>query len=59
MNQNQTKTSATTTDIDKHPSGLTWERWYWPWKMPEERKMIQEWLKQKAGQDLNDGSTPF
>lgn len=55
--QNQTKTSAATTD--KHPSGLTWERWNQPFKMPHERKMIQEWLQKKTGQDLNDGSTPF
>ena len=59
MNQDNTKTSATTTDKDKHPSGLTWERWKQPFKMPHERKMIQEWLKRKQGQDLNDGSTPF
>jgi len=57
MNQeSNTKTSAETT---KHPSGLTWERWRQPFKMPHERKMIQEWLQRRTGQYLNDGSTPF
>ena len=42
--QNNTKTSATTA---KHPSGLTWERWKQPFKMPHERKMIQQWLQRK------------
>ena len=54
---NQTKTSAETT---KHPSGLTWERWYWPWKMPHERKQIQEWLQKKQGNEFdNDPNNPF
>jgi len=55
----QTKTSAATTKQDLHPSGLTWERWKQPFKMPHERKMIQKWLQRRNGQDLNDGSTPF
>jgi len=54
--QKNTKTSAETT---KHPSGLTWERWNQPFKMPHERKQIQEWLARRNGSFLNDGSTPF
>lgn len=56
--QNNTKTSATTTD--KHPSGLTWERWKQPFKMDFERKMIQEWLQKKQGSEFdNDPKNPF
>lgn len=29
---------------DKHPSGLTWERWEFPFKTPQEREMIKRWL---------------
>jgi hypothetical protein len=56
--QNQTKTSAETTK-ELHPSGLTMERWNQPFKMPHERKMIQEWLQRKSGQDVNNSGTPF
>lgn len=42
-----------------HPSGLTWDRWYWPFKTAAERKQIQEWITRRSGQDLNDGTTPF
>lgn len=57
MNQQETKTSAPTTD--KHPSGLTWERWHQPFKMPHERKMIQEWLQRKRDGVVFDESIPF
>lgn len=53
--QNETQTSAATT---KHPSGLTWERWHQPFKMPEERKMIQQWLQKKQG-EVFDETIPF
>jgi hypothetical protein len=58
MQQNQTKTSAVTTK-ELHPSGLTMERWNQPFKMPHERKMIQQWLQRRNGQDLNNSGTPF
>ena len=33
MNQNETQTYVGTIDSQElHPCGLTWERWYWPWK---------------------------
>lgn len=45
---------------DKHPSGLTWERWHQPFKMPEERKMIQQWLQKKQGNEFDqDPNNPF
>lgn len=55
--ENQNKDTKQVNDL--HPSGLTWERWRCVFKMPHERKMIQEWMQRKTGQDLNDGSTPF
>lgn len=57
MQTDPIKTSATTTD--KHPSGLTWERWEWPFKTPEERKQIQQWYDRKAGNYEFDPSIPF
>jgi len=56
MSQKNTPQPKETT---KHPSGLTWERWNQPFKMPHERKMIQEWLQRRAGQDVNNSGTPF
>jgi len=41
-----------------HPSGLTQERWEWPFKTEEERAMIQAWLEGKP-KDLLDDSIPF
>jgi hypothetical protein len=26
-----------------HPSGLTWERWHWPFKTDAERAAIAKW----------------
>lgn len=55
--KNQTKTCAATT---KHPSGLTWERWRNPFKMPHERKQIQQWLQKKQGNEFDqDTANPF
>ena len=43
----------------KHPSGLTWERFNFPFKTPEERKQIQLWMmKKQHGQEFDD-SIPF
>lgn len=39
-----------------HPSGLTWERWNFPFKTPEERLKIMLWLHPK---EIFDNSTPF
>ena len=56
----QTKTSATTTEAkEMHPSGLTMERWKQPFKMPDERKMIQEWMQRKKDGVVFDNSIPF
>ena len=41
-----------------HPSGLTLQRWNWPFKTETERKQIQEWLL-GIPQDLLDTSNPF
>jgi hypothetical protein len=47
------------TKQDLHPSGLTWERWHWPWKMPQERAMIQQWMQRKKEGEVFDNSIPF
>ena len=41
---------------DLHPSGLSWERWRFPFKTPEERELIRRWL---AVNDLNSNEIPF
>ena len=28
----------------KHPSGLTMERWHWPFKTAAERQLVLTWL---------------
>ena len=28
-----------------HPSGMTQERWDWPFKTPEERKLVAEYFR--------------
>ena len=30
--------------MDKHPSGLTWERWEWPFKTPQERQLVAKYF---------------
>lgn len=35
----------------KHPSGMTQERWDWPFKTPEERKLVAEYFKKQAKED--------
>lgn len=37
-----------------HPSGLTYERWHWPYKTEEERKKVVEYLAQKRKHDVRD-----
>lgn len=49
----KTKTFATMT---KHPSGLTWERWHWPFKTDAERERIRLW---RAVNNLDDPRIPF
>jgi hypothetical protein len=34
-----------------HPSGMTWERWEWPFKTPQERKLVIEYMKKFAKQE--------
>ena len=29
---------------DRHPSGLAWDRWYFPFKTPAEKEMVTHWL---------------
>ena len=35
----------TTVPQSLHPSGLTQQRWEWPFKTPEERKLVAAWFK--------------
>ena len=42
-----------------HPSGLTLERWNWPFKTDAERKQIRAWLQKDIPKDLLDDSIPF
>lgn len=43
---------------DKHPSGLSYARWNWPFKTPEERELAAQWLakeaRRKRQQELDD-----
>jgi hypothetical protein len=52
MHQESIKTSAAMT---KHPCGLTWERWHWPFKTDAERKIIADWISVNSFDD----SIPF
>lgn len=40
-----------------HPSGLTWERWNFPFKTPAERAMIVAWRNRNNFAD--DPTNPF
>lgn len=31
--------------MNKHPSGLSQERWEWPFKTPEERAIVAKYFK--------------
>ena len=51
--QEQDQISQTT---EMHPSGLTMERWRFPFKTAAELNQIRQWL---AVNDLNSGAIPF
>jgi len=34
-------------DEKSHPSGLTMERWNWPFKTPQERELVARWFKKQ------------
>ena len=34
-----------------HPSGMTQERWDWPFKTPEERKLVVKYFQKQAKED--------
>lgn len=38
----------------KHPSGLTWERWEWPFKSADERKLVAAYFKKNAKQEAKN-----
>ncbi|MFZ9326835.1 MAG: hypothetical protein ACO24H_05180 [Polynucleobacter sp.] len=38
----------------KHPSGLTWERWNWPFKTADERKLVAKYFKKTAKQETKN-----
>lgn len=42
--------------VEMHPSGITMERWRFPFKTPEEMAMIRRWL---AVNNLDSGAIPF
>lgn len=43
-----------------HPSGLTLERWNWPFKTPEERKKVAAWFAvQRREEIINGAEAPF
>lgn len=41
---------------DLHPSGLTWERWNFPFKTPQERELVKKYLHPELE---FDDSIPF
>jgi hypothetical protein len=50
------------TNTSRHPSGLTWERWEWPFKTPQERQLVAKYfdrvkkaaVKEEKQKMLND-----
>jgi len=34
-----------------HPSGLTMERWNWPFKTSEERKLVQQYFREHEAEE--------
>ncbi len=36
---------------DMHPSGMTQERWDWPFKTPEERQLVIKYYNRMKRQD--------
>jgi hypothetical protein len=45
--------------IERHPSGLTWERWHWPFKTDAERLQIQRWQEHLASKTGHTASHRF
>lgn len=43
---------------EMHPSGMTMQRWNWPYKTPQERELVAKWFKkqEKTKQDNLDRS---
>jgi len=43
---------------ERHPSGMTLFRWNWPFKTPEERKLVVKWYakekRRRRKQELDD-----
>jgi len=35
---------TTQTPTSRLPSGLTWERWNWPFKTPQERQLVAKYF---------------
>ena len=43
-----------------HPSGMTLERWNWPFKTPEERKLVAKYFRKvDMQQKRNIPPAPF
>lgn len=39
------------TDMNEmHPSGMTMQRWYWPFKTPQERELVAKYYKAQEKQ---------
>lgn len=36
---------------DMHPSGMTFERWEWPFKTAEERQLVAKFFKQQQKEE--------
>jgi hypothetical protein len=37
-----------------HKSGLTVDRWNWPYKTPEERELVAKWFKKQTKKEMDD-----
>ena len=44
---------------EMHPSGLTMARWLWPFKTPEERKIVAAWFAKQARPVHTTEQAPF
>lgn len=42
--------------MDKHPSGMTWDRWRAPFKTPEERELV---IRFNRKQDRKEAKQSF
>ena len=38
--------------MNKHPSGLTWQRWNWPFKTQAERKLVAAYFEKVKREQL-------